>query len=757
SAGSYRIFICTRLVTKYLPTSAIGSPWSTNTEGYVDTLNPKAIDLFIRLTHEQYAKQVGKYFRKVIKGIFTDEPTILRMHETPAGWDQVRDLPWTSELPLIFKNEHGYDLIDAVPLLISDSSSAAAVEKRRDFWGTVSELYLNSYHRQIRSWCDQHGILYSGHVLSDKRPHGWIENQGDYFKCMEVFNLPAMDHVWGTPCLAAGKKRLWTTYEFVNAKVIASIACQHNLKRVCCETFALGGFSASLEDFKITTGFLGALGVNMILVSGFQYSLRGNRRRVVPTVHSYQSPWWKYYHLYAEYTSKLCRLLASSRHHPDCTLVYSASDWMAASPHSPKGEALSAFVRLLLEAQIDFNFASEPFSREAALKKNITLLDPDFSSLEKIKHTIKLDLPDGESKHVIVNQRRLGQDRLYIIVYYGRKNIRGTISLPTAGRPLLIDLEAGSKRALFHRKKKHSIEIPVRLYPGSVLPIQMAGKLPAAKPLRMDQQWQELMPLDGPWKIFPLKPNAAMPDCWQVQYHGKWIKTRGERLYLDFAVEKGLAIKSKFQICFRPPSLHAAYEKSVISSLRINGKIVTSRECASGFFDESTRERDITGYLKTGANEIEAVMTIPEYERHINYYGDPKLPPIFIFGDFAAGKNGLCARPETLSCGSWTDQGFPRYSGTIRYEQTFEWKPRSGRRSQPIVFNADIHGGVMTLRINGWQIGCRAWAPYFLDVSRTLRRGENHIAIEVTNTLANFIEHPLPSGLASAGLGVMTD
>ena len=39
-------------------------------------LNYDAVKLFIELTHEEYARRFGKYFGKLIRGIFTDEPGI---------------------------------------------------------------------------------------------------------------------------------------------------------------------------------------------------------------------------------------------------------------------------------------------------------------------------------------------------------------------------------------------------------------------------------------------------------------------------------------------------------------------------------------------------------------------------------------------------------------------------------------------------------------------------------------------------------
>lgn len=44
---------------------------------YVDPCHKEAMATFIRMTHEKYAKTIGSHFRKVVKGMFTDETHLL--------------------------------------------------------------------------------------------------------------------------------------------------------------------------------------------------------------------------------------------------------------------------------------------------------------------------------------------------------------------------------------------------------------------------------------------------------------------------------------------------------------------------------------------------------------------------------------------------------------------------------------------------------------------------------------------------------
>lgn len=53
-----------------------GNPPSAwyNSQTYIDTLNPKAIQRFIELTHEKYKATVGEEFGTTVPSIFCDEP-----------------------------------------------------------------------------------------------------------------------------------------------------------------------------------------------------------------------------------------------------------------------------------------------------------------------------------------------------------------------------------------------------------------------------------------------------------------------------------------------------------------------------------------------------------------------------------------------------------------------------------------------------------------------------------------------------------
>ncbi|MCL6630085.1 MAG: hypothetical protein K6U00_10845, partial [Armatimonadetes bacterium] len=58
----------------------------------VDYMNRDATQLFLETTHEVYARELGEYFGKTIKGFFVDEPTLLPWHHD-ISWYGLRPHP----------------------------------------------------------------------------------------------------------------------------------------------------------------------------------------------------------------------------------------------------------------------------------------------------------------------------------------------------------------------------------------------------------------------------------------------------------------------------------------------------------------------------------------------------------------------------------------------------------------------------------------------------------------------------------------
>ena len=99
-----------RMLVAFFEAEMAPSSWY-NGQTYLDTMNPDAVGKFIAETHEKYKRECGQEFGKAIPGIFTDEPS----YGNVMG---IRDQrPWTSCLPVKFKERYGYDLVEHLPEL----------------------------------------------------------------------------------------------------------------------------------------------------------------------------------------------------------------------------------------------------------------------------------------------------------------------------------------------------------------------------------------------------------------------------------------------------------------------------------------------------------------------------------------------------------------------------------------------------------------------------------------------------------------
>lgn len=97
---------------------------------------------------------------------------------------------------------------------------------------------------------------------------------------------------------------------------------------------------------------------------------------------------------------------------------------------------------------------------------------------------------------------------------------------------------------------------------------------------------------------------------------------------------------------------------------------------------------------------------------------------------------------------SWHQwEGLEQYSGMLTYENTFEINMLELEDDIRLDLG-EVYETVVVF-LNGERIGIKMWAPYQFVIDRSyVKNGENHIKIEVTNSMANQMDHAhLASGL----------
>jgi hypothetical protein len=279
---------------RYLTVSirrAGSSPWYGG-KYYVDILYPGVTEKFLEVTMEPYKQQIGHEFGKRVPGVFTDEP-----HLRPAGSHH-----WTPDLPDLFEKRWGYDLMDHLPSLVRPVGDYRRV--RHNYLQVLLEAFIDRWARPYYRYCERNGLEFTGHYWE----HGWPDclSAPDNMAMYAWHQRPAIDTL-----MNQYKEDVRAQFGNVRAvKELSSVANQLGRQRTLCEAYGAGGWDLRFEDMKRIGDWLYVLGVNTMNEHLSYITIRGARKRDHPQSFSYHAPWWKDYHLMADYFTRLSAVLS---------------------------------------------------------------------------------------------------------------------------------------------------------------------------------------------------------------------------------------------------------------------------------------------------------------------------------------------------------------------------------------------------------------------------------------------------------------
>jgi hypothetical protein len=244
---------------------------------YVDLCNPEACRYFLETTYERYAQRLGAQFGN-LAGFFLDE-------SHPQNWS------WS--LPGYFRRHRGYDLVQSLPALFTDVGPDTP-RVRYDYWQSITELFMESFHKPLAEWCAQHGVKLSLEVPSTRNV---VQRYAD------VPGIdPGHDKV-GTPLEDILARELGSYRR--NLTFPASLAAQTGRRRVLDELFHSVGWSLTLQDMKAMLDRAAARGANLFAFHAFCYTIGGLRKWDAPPSEFEQNPYWPYFSRLSTYAGRL--------------------------------------------------------------------------------------------------------------------------------------------------------------------------------------------------------------------------------------------------------------------------------------------------------------------------------------------------------------------------------------------------------------------------------------------------------------------
>jgi len=345
---------------------------------YIDALNPESTQRFIELTHDRYKKAVGDEFGTVVPGFYTDEPA---MHYFQVGTDNFI-VPWSSQMFKIFRERNGYSLKPYLPALYANMGAITS-KIRYDFWRALSDQYDECYYGALRKWCDENGVLFTGHLLFENWLRGHARCEGNVIKHLKNMHMTGVDHLY--PKIGSENE----PGEHVELKMASSAAHHFGSKRLLCESMGGTYWDCSLERMKWIANWEYSLGVNLFNNHGYHYSIEGERKRDWPPSQFYHHTWWKYYDKFTIYMARLGHVLTGGRHVAKVLILYPINSiWTNYIPqHCTKISALiesdfNYMTDALLHLHYDFDYVDEDVLIESKIENGVIhIADEDYQMI----------------------------------------------------------------------------------------------------------------------------------------------------------------------------------------------------------------------------------------------------------------------------------------------------------------------------------------------------------------------------------------
>ena len=756
---------------------------------YVDNMDPKVVDAFIKASYQDYLTKLGSF--EGVYAIFSDEPQTARYAT-----------PWSDILPELYEKEYGAPLL---PQLVKVFYPAPGCEKLRvELYSLMQRCFAENYAGKLRDWCEERGVVFTGHTCIEEHLVGQLRCSLGTMPFYENMTVPGVD---------------WLTRSRVsplNTLQLTSAAQQTGKKRVLCEMFGCAGWNVSLEEMKWIAQQQAVFGINDHLQHLGLYSLRGSRKREYPASLHYQQPWFSKYRPYNDYFARVCKLLSESEPETDLLVIHpmqsvwaqydgrleSCDDIQARTdgllsgllrlqlhPHlgdetllarhgRVEGDTLAVGKRryraVLLPALTSLSASTLALLREYAagggrivcagelprmldgvpteIQLPCEYISPDAESLRRAFPAPVRAVPDCDL--YLTRWSWKGQKFLYIV----NNDLDGPADfrLEAPGYWYEYDPEANALSETPTDTGRVHLDgaQALILFEGPAAPI------PAPRPAPVRELY-----LDGSWRLAASTENALTLDRCRLSFDGEnWeeeayildiqrrllTESRNRDVYLRFTFVSEMAA-----------DLLLLAEDPEKCGFSLNGEPVSHRP-AGWRVDKCLEALPIR--CRAGENELilRRAFTNPErvyfvknhpmHEAESNRVTvETELEAVYLWGDFAVysgapavsgprrtaalpGPFRLAPLPDALPADSLEQHGFPFFAGTVTLKKTFTLPAVSRAKLSFSRPDAIVTG----VTVNGEKVRDFCWAPYAADITPFLRPGENEIALELTNSCRNL-------------------
>jgi len=321
----------------------------------VNTLDKKAIDRFIEVTHEAYKKKIGNEFGKAVPAIFTDEPQ--HTHKQCAKFAKGNDdiiMPFTDDLEETFKEATGVSLMESLPEIFWELPEGKVSKIRYLYHDHVAERFANAFADNIGKWCDENGIALTGHLMLEGSLAEQSRAVGECMRSYRSFGIPGID-------------MLSHRHEYTTAKQAQSAVNQYGKEGMLDELYGVTTWDFDFRGHKLYGDWQAALGVTVRVPHLAWISMEGEAKRDYPASINYQSPWYKEYSYIEDHFARVNTALTRGEPVVKVAVIHPIeSYWLRFGPADQTANVREALDKTfhdvtdwLLLGGIDFDFICE--------------------------------------------------------------------------------------------------------------------------------------------------------------------------------------------------------------------------------------------------------------------------------------------------------------------------------------------------------------------------------------------------------------
>lgn len=327
-------------------------------DNMIDVMNPRAVQTFIRLTHEATYAHFGAEFGKTIKGFFSDETGFrnITSYDSLPGHPGM-PMPWSPAYVDFFKRLKGYDPRSRLAALWYDIGPSGR-KTRYDLMDAYSRAFAENFFKPQQEWCHAHGVRFIGHLVEDNHAdHQLGYGPGHWFRAMQFFDMPGIDIVGYqvTPGLDAGRYP-WLVgrgpdwdqehFSFALPAMARGSAWMKHTTEIFSESFGAYGWSEGLRMLKWIGDWMIVNGINV--VSPHAVSMKHHDPDCPPHYNATAgNPQAQYYPSWAEPFKRLQRLTVESEPLYKAAVLYTGeSAWVG------EAQNVAPVVRALETAQV---------------------------------------------------------------------------------------------------------------------------------------------------------------------------------------------------------------------------------------------------------------------------------------------------------------------------------------------------------------------------------------------------------------------